>query len=172
MYEYFAQAVGFVAAAMLILSFQCKSSRKLFFVQMCANAIYVIHFLMLGAYSGCVSLFISCVRNLILSGKRPWCWWKGWPWLLIAANLAATAATWQGAFSILPCIAVVSVNFSAWSRNGKKIRMTNIFSVAPSWLIYSIYTGSVSGVITELITLGSVAVSVMRYGWKALDNTD
>lgn len=172
MYELLAQAVGFVAAAVLILSFQCKSSRKLFFLQMCSNAIYVVHFLMLGAYSGCVSLLISCVRNLVFSGSRPWCWWKGWPWLLIAANLAATAATWQGIFSLLPCVGVVTVTLAGWTRNGKKVRLANLWISSPAWLIYDAYTHSWSGVLCESLSMGSVIISVLRYGWKALDTVE
>ena len=92
--------------------------------------------------------------------------------VLTAANIAGTILTWQSVFSILPCVAVVSLNFAAWSRNGKKIRLTNIFAVSPSWLIYDVYSGSISGIITELICLGSVGISVLRYGLKALDTTE
>ena len=93
-------------------------------------------------------------------------------WLLSVGNMIGTILTWQNIFSILPCIAVISLNIAAWSRNGKIIRLTNAFAVSPPWLIYNIYTGSYSGIVTELICLGSVFISVLRYGWKALDNTD
>ena len=172
MYQFVTQAIGFLATALQVGSFQFKSSRRLIFVQLCANTAFLVHLLMLGAYSGCVNVFFSCIRNLLLNSNRPWAHKKVWMWLLTAANIAGTILTWQNLFSILPCIAVVSLNFAAWSRNGKKIRLTNIFAVSPSWLIYDIYTGSLSGIITELICLGSVAVSVLLYGWKALDNTD
>ena len=172
MYQLITQGVGFIATALQIGSFQCKSSRKLILMQLCGNTAFLIHMFMLGAYSGCISLLISVIRNFILANRRPWAYWKGWPWLLVAANLLGTAFTWDGIFSVLPCIAVVSLTVAGWSRNGKKIRIANILVASPSWLIYEIYAGSISGIITELITLGSVGVSVLRYGWKALDNTD
>lgn len=172
MYALITQAIGFLATALQVGSFQCKSSRKLIFVQLCANTAFLVHLLMLGAYSGCVNVFFSCVRNLLLNSKHPAAHKKIWMWLLTLCNIGGTILTWQNLFSILPCIAVVSLNFAAWSRNGKTIRLTNIFAVSPSWLIYDIYTGSLSGIITELICLGSVGISVLRYGWKALDNTN
>lgn len=172
MYHAITQGIGFVATALQIGSFQCKSSRKLIFMQLCANLLFLAHMLMLGAYSGCVSLFISCVRNFILSNRRPWAYWKGWPWILVLANLAGTALVWENVFSILPCIAVVAVTIASWSRNGKRIRIANLLLASPSWLIYDVYTGSYSGIVSELITLCSVWISVLRFGWKALDNTD
>lgn len=172
MYQFIAQAVGFFATALQVGSFQFKSSRKLILTQLCANATFLVHLLLLGGYSGCVNVFFSCIRNLLLNSRNPAAHKKIWMWLLTAGNLIGTALTWQNIFSIFPCIAVVSLNLAGWSRNGKKIRLANIFAVSPSWLIYDIYAGSISGVITELICLGSVGISVLRYGWKALDNTD
>jgi hypothetical protein len=172
MYQVITQAIGFVATALQIGSFQCKSSRKLIFVQLCGNTAFLIHMFMLGAYSGCVSLLISVIRNLILTSRRPWAYWKGWPWLLVTANVAGALLTWESPFSLLPCIAVVSLTIAGWSRNGKKIRIANSCVASPAWLIYEFYAGSISGIVTELFTLCSVGISILRYGWKALDTTE
>jgi len=172
MFQFVTQAIGFVATALQIGSFQCKSSRKLIIVQLCGNTAFLIHMFMLGAYSGCVNLVFSVIRYFVLSSRKPWAFWKGWPWLLVAANLLGTALTWENFFSILPCIAVVSLTIAGWSRNGKKIRIASLFVVSPAWLIYEIYTGSYSGIVTELFSICSVGISVLRYGWKALDTTE
>lgn len=169
MYQVVTQAVGFVATGLEIGSYQCKNSRKLIFVQLCANIAFLTHMLMLGAYSGCVNLFISCIRNFILSSKGQWARWKGWLWILVGANLLGTMLTWKNLFSILPCIAVIAVTCSCWTRNGRKIRLTAACCSSPCWLIYDIYTGSFSGIVTEIFVLSSVLISVLRYGWKALD---
>ena len=169
MYQVITQAIGFVATGLEIGSYQCKSSRKLIFVQMCGNIAFLIHMLMLGAYSGCINLLISCIRNYVLSSKGDWARWKGWLWILVGANLLGTILTWENLFSILPCIAVVSVTISCWTRNGKKIRIASFCCSSPSWLIYDIYTGSYSGIVAEIFVLCSVGISVIRYGWKALD---
>ena len=98
--------------------------------------------------------------------------WPGGPAGTFAANLAATAATWQGAFSILPCIGVVTVTMAGWSRNGRKVRLANLWVASPAWLIYDAYTHSWSGILCEALSMGSVIVSVLRYGWKALDTVE
>ena len=172
MYQIITHTIGFVATALQIGSFQCKSSRKLILMQLFGNTAFLIHMFMLGAYSGCVNLAISVIRFGILSCRRPWAYWKGWPWLLVTANILGTALSWENIFSIFPCIAVVSLTIASWSRNGKKIRIANLCAVSPSWLIYEFYAGSYSGIVTELFCIGSVVVSVLRYGWKALDTTE
>lgn len=172
MYHILTHAIGFVATALQIGSFQCKSSKKLIIMQLCGNTAFLIHMFMLGAYSGCVNLAISVIRYSIFACRKPWAYWKGWPWLLVSANILGTVLTWENIFSVLPCIAVVSLTVAGWSRNGKKIRLASLFAVSPAWLIYEIYAGSYSGILTELISMGSVVISVMRYGWKALDTTE
>jgi len=171
MYQIITQIVGLIAAVLLIGSFQCKSSRKLIVVQLCANTTYLVHYMMLGAYSGCVSLFLSCIRYLIFSCRRPWAYWKGWPWLLVVANLIGTLLTWQSIFSILPCIGVVSLTIAGWTRNGKKIRLANLCFSSPAWLIYSYHSGSYFGIFSELFCISSVIISILRYGWDVLDST-
>ena len=109
MYQFITQAIGFVATGLEIGSYQCKSSRKLIFVQMCGNIAFLTHMLMLGAYSGCINLLISCIRNFILSSKGEWARWKGWLWVLVGANLLGTFLTWESPFSLLPCIAVIAI---------------------------------------------------------------
>jgi len=169
MYQVITQAIGFVATGLEIGSYQCKSSRKLIFVQMCGNIAFLTHMLMLGAYSGCINLLISCIRNYVLSSKGNWARWKGWLWVLVGANLLGTFLTWESPFSLLPCIAVVAITIGCWTRNGKKIRIASFCCSSPSWLIYDIYSGSYSGIITEIFVLSSVVISIFRYGWKALD---
>ena len=167
-----AQGIGFAALALALASYQCKSSRKLFMVQLAGNFLYLLHYLLLGAYSACVNLVISCIRNLILMSKRPWSKWRGWLWLIVGANIAATALVWENWFSILPCIGVVSFTLGGWSRNGKTIRLANLCFSTPAWLLYSLYMRSYSGIISECLSIGSTIISVCRFGWKALDTVE
>lgn len=164
-----AHTAGFLSAAILIASFQCKNSHKLIVMQLVANALYVLSLLLLGAFSGCIGLIISCARNLIIASKRPWARWKGWPWLLVCLNVIGTAFTWVGPLSLLPLIGVSSLTLANWTRNGRVIRIANFAVSSPVWIVYDIFTGSWFGIAAELFCMSSVVVSVIRYGWKALD---
>ena len=93
-------------------------------------------------------------------------------WLFVSLHIIVTILTYQDLFSLFPCIGMVAITIASWTRNGKKIRITNIFVNSPSWLIYDIYTVSYSGIVCEVLTLLSVIISFFRYGVKALDQPD
>lgn len=168
-----AQIIGFVGTGLLVFSYQFKKSKKLFIVQMFSNIAYILHFFMLGAFSGSINIAIALVRNFVLiNSSKGWARNKYWLWLFISLHIIVTIFTYQDIFSLLPCIGMVAITIASWTRNGKKIRMTNIFVNSPSWLIYDIYTVSYSGIVCEVLTLLSVIISFFRHGVKALDQAD
>ncbi|MDD3226925.1 MAG: YgjV family protein [Tissierellia bacterium] len=168
-----AQIIGFIGTGLLVFSYQFKESKKLFIVQMFSNIAYILHFFMLGAFSGSINIAIALVRNFVLiNSSKGWSRNKYWLWLFISLHIIVTIFTYQDMFSLLPCIGMVAITIASWTRNGKKIRMTNIFVNSPSWLIYDIYTVSYSGIVCEVLTLLSVIISFFRHGVKALDQAD
>ncbi|MBR4401409.1 MAG: YgjV family protein [Synergistes sp.] len=170
MYRVAAQLIGFVGTALLIASYQCRKSKDLFLLQMGSNVMYIIHFIMLGALSGSVSIFLGLTRNFILySHTHRWAQWKGWLPLIIAGYVFGTYITWKDWYSILPCVGMTVMTAACWSRNGKNIRIANFAVNSPAWLVYDIHAFSISGVVTETFCLVSIIVSFFRYGWKALD---
>lgn len=170
MYYFIAQLIGFIGAGFIILSYQCKSSRKLIGMQIFAHSLYVLHYFMLGALSGAINLVISIFRNFtVYNSNKKWAQYKFWIWFYVYLHIIATILTWQNVFNIFPCIAMVAMTLAAWTKNGKKIRIINLFVCSPSWLIYNFYTVSYSGILCELFNLFSVVVSFKRYGMAVLD---
>ena len=49
------------------------------------------------------------------------------------------------------------------------IRLNRLCFASPCWIIYDILVGSVSGIACEAFSMGSVIVSLFRYGLAALD---
>ena len=176
MHELFVQALGFVATAFCIGSYQIKSSRGLMICKTLGDTIYIVHYLMLNSYSGVVTMFFCALSGLFCSfkGAARWANWKGWRWLfsslLIIACLFAWRTSFQPVASISSLISMLAVILTTWTGNGRTIRLGKLVIVGPAWLIYSISVGSWSGVINELIGMGSSAISVFRYGLKELDN--
>jgi len=170
-YYLVAQIIGFLGAAILILSYQCKDNKKLFAMQMSANAVYIIHFFMLGAFSGSINLMISFFRNLMLfCSDQKWMQSKGWMWFYIGLNILVAGLTWKDMFSIFPSVAMIAMTLVMWTKDGKKIRLACLMINSPAWLTYDIYTMSYSGILCELFSMISVIVSIKRFGLKALSN--
>ena len=167
------QAIGFVGVAFFIASYQIKSNRALFICQMIGCIIFCIQFFIMGAYTGAVSLIINIVRNLLLIKVKDWKWVgsKMTMCVILAMLLAMTAYTWDGAISLLPLVSVGATTIGYWTNNAQKIRLSQ-FIGSPCVLVYDILIRSWGGVLSESITLVSIIVSVIRFGWKNMGDPD
>lgn len=169
-----AQLIGIVGIICYIVSYQIKSNKILYVVQLCGSMMFCIQFFLLGAITGCYSLIILMARNALLTKYNEWKWvrWKGMVVIFSLFAIANTIATWAGALSILPCIGLIAGNIGMWTNNARNIRIANGFIVGPLYLIYDAIVGSWAGVANETFVLLSVLVSIKRYGWKNLGEKD
>ncbi len=66
MSDFFIQGIGFAALALFIMSYQIKSNKWLFLLQLLGPALFCIQFFMLDAISGCFSLAVNILRNALM----------------------------------------------------------------------------------------------------------
>lgn len=155
---------------LMFWSFQCRAARKLFFMQMLSFFCFIAQFLLLGAYTGAITLSIGVCRNYLLSNEgKPWADWKGWPCIIIAAYMLSCYATWESWLSLLPSAAIILSTLAGWTHNGKIIRLVGCGINSPLWIIYDFCVNSWGGVIGESISMLSIFISFYRYGMKGLD---
>ena len=173
MSELAVQAIGFIGVAFFIASYQIKSNRALFLCQMIGCIIFCVQFFILEAYTGAISLIINIIRNLLLVKRKDWKWVDRRSTMLVILALltAMTIYTWNGAISLLPFISVAVTTIGYWSNNAQKIRLSQ-FIGSPCTLLYDVLIRSWGGVLSETITLVSIIVSVIRFGWKNMGRPD
>lgn len=165
------QGIGFVAVLLFLFSFQVKSNRSLFVLQTLGCSLFGIQFLLLGAYSGCLSLLINIIRNMMLTkyNEMALVRWRGWVVLFAALAAAVAWLTWDGPLSLLPAAGTIVSTAAYWTNNAKNIRLSNLLVNSPCLLVYDAVVHSWGGVLNETIVLFSVIISIYRFGWKALD---
>lgn len=170
MQAFLIQAIGFLAVIMYLVSFQFKSNRTLVSFQLAGNLLFALQFLLLGAASGCLSLIVSCIRNILLLNRGRWGWIqrKSFAVTFCACYCLVAAITWEGALSLLALLPSLAGTLSFWSNSARIIRSANLFCACPCWLLYDIFVGSWGGVLNEVITMTSILISIYRFGWKAL----
>lgn len=173
MSEFAIQAIGFVGVAFFIASYQIKSNKALFLCQMIGCIIFCIQFFIMGAYTGAVSLVINIIRNLLLVKRKEWKWVDRRSTMLVILALLTvmTIYTWDGIISLLPFIMVAATTIGYWTNNAQKIRLSQ-FIGSPCVLLYDILIRSWGGVLNETITLASIIISVIRFGWKEMGDPD
>lgn len=164
------QLIGFGGLLAFLISYQVKTNRRLFFAQTCGIALFMLQFLLLNAVSGCLSLGVGVIRNILVYHYNDWKWvrWKGWVVIFILAFALVTWYTWNGWTSLLPFAGMSSCTIAFWTNNALNIRKANLFIASPAWIVYDVIFFSIAGILSELVTMASILVSVWRFGWKNL----
>ncbi len=169
-----AQAIGFAAVALFILSYQVKSNRTLFLFQVAGSALFCLQFFLLGAASGCFSLAVNILRGTLLMKYNDWPWvrLKGLAFALCGVYGAILLLTWAGPVSLLAFAASAVSTLGYWRNNARTIRLSNLLCASPCWLVYDVLVRSWGGVLNETVTITSILVSLFRFGWAALGDPD
>lgn len=166
------QGVGLAGTAVFFASYQCRKNRTLFQVQFLSYLLYTIHLILLGAVTGGISYLVNMLRSLCLGSKNHFLRSKTMCILICLLQLAVLAFTWSGWISILPVAANIASTIGGYTHNAKKIRIAGMFINSPLWILYDILVGSWAGILDEAISELSMIISVVRFGWKELDQTD
>ena len=170
MKEIIIQGIGFLGLLAFIVSYQIKSNRKLFLIQMVGVLLFASQFLLMGAFSGCFSLFLTAVRNILMSKYKDWQWLKHkvCPVLICLLFTVILIFTWAGPISLLAYVASVVSTIFYWTNDARKLRLANLFVCSPCWIIYDVIVGSIGGVASESLTMISIIISIYRFGFKKM----
>lgn len=166
------QLIGVAGTLLFFLSYQCRSNRNLFRVQLLSYLFYTAHLLLLGALTGGMSYMINTLRSFCLGSRWKFAHSQGMCAIICAMQLAALALTWSGWVSILPVAANIAATLGGYTHNPRKIRIAGMFVNSPLWIVYDLCVGSWAGLLDEAVTEGSMILSIVRFGWKDLDREE
>ena len=172
-----AQAIGIIATVITILSFQQKKQRGIVFFQATSSAMWCIHFIMIGAYTGGILNLVATLRNLIMT-KRDKYKWTGSPWFVVLMAVLSlgvyivsftvfnTPTTKTNLLlELLPALGIVVTTIAFREKEAKKVRLLSIMN-SPLWLVYNAFNHSIGGVITETFCLISIGIGYLRHDRK------
>lgn len=166
--ELTAQIIGILGTCAAFISFQLKENKKFFIMQAASGLMFALNFLLLGAPTGCVLNLINIYRGAVMAGGKKL---HKIPFLISiqAIYIIATVFTYTNIFSFIALIAQLIGTFAMWSQNGKTIRFLQLFCVSPLWLIHNIFVFSIGGIFCEVFNIGSIIISLIRFGAKGFD---
>lgn len=163
-----AEIIGIFGFTATIISFQCKSRKRLLLLQLLSTTCWTLHYALLGAWSGSLLNVVGMARCIVFSGRGDdtrmgrVADWPGWIPVFIVLSAVSTAVTWTGWICILPFIGMILTTFALRAKTSRTIRMLNLPN-DPLWLIYNAISGSVSGVITEVCIICSILIGMLRH---------
>lgn len=162
------QLIGFVAAALLLLSFQQRTHKRIVAIQACSGFLFALQYLLLGAYEGMIGNIVGFTRSIAYSfrGNSKAVDHIACP--IIFAILAGLGgiATYASPASLLPMTAMIITSFVNWSPKTQQLRALNMPTSA-MWLVYNTICSSYSGIVTEVLNLISITIGLLRFRKKS-----
>ncbi len=166
--EIIGQAFGIIGLVIFVLSFQCKDSKKLVFVQGIGGFMFFMNFLLINAYGAALFNLTILIRGLLYLKKGSGIWKPLFVEVLFTVAYAySLTLIWgdilQIVLTTLPYISLLIMSALMWKDNGKHIRICQIAALSPSWLIHNFINFTPGGILTEMLNVASAIVSLVRF---------
>ena len=157
------QIMGWLAALITFLSYQCKEHKKLLVVQTLSTLSICISYLLLGAWSGMLLNIVCILRNFIIYRKDIKIFsYSFWPYVLAALMGVMGALSWQGPMSLLVIVALAANTLFLYFPNVQNLRKSIVIT-STMVLIYNAYFSVWGGVFNEAIAISSSIIGIYRY---------
>ena len=174
--EIIAQAIGLLAMAFNILSYQQKTRNRAIAFQLCGGALFAVNFFLLGAIVGSILNVIAAIRAIVFLNKEKLkadhpAWLVGFTATYILSYVLTFTAFGKEptAFNLivefLPVIGMTATTISFRLSDAKAIRKYGLIS-SPSWLIYNIANFAIGAICCEVLSLISIVIGMIRLDRK------
>jgi hypothetical protein len=170
--QVFAQSIGFLAFVFIVLSFQNNKRSLILIFLVIAQASFVVHFALLGAWTAVAMNAISVTRTYIFYQRdsKNWANTKIWFYLFLALFWIIGVIVWEGYYSLFPILAMTAETVGLWMKETRYIRLINLIP-RPLWFVYTLIVGSYAGMVTEVFVFCSIVVGILRFDvFKSREN--
>lgn len=162
------QIIGLAAVGLYLLSYQLKKRKQIVWVTCISNALYVLQYLLLGAFSGAVMDFLSTVSSFLAAKKndnpfKRYTKWLALSNMLIIATVGLATAFFQKEWiELLPIAGALFQTGGLWFDDEQTIRWLGLCS-APFWLIYNFISQAYGASLGSVCAIISIIISLARY---------
>lgn len=158
------QGVGILAMIASVMSFQMRTHKSIMIVQIITAILFSVHFGLLGGETACVLNAVAVVRNVIFlhQNDNRFCAWRGWTVIFCGVMALFGALSWEGRISIIFIVSMIFNTVSLSMSDPQSVRRVILIS-SPLSLVYNILTGSIGGIINEILAECSAIVGLIRY---------
>lgn len=153
---------GVLGIITTVVIYQQKDNRKMLLWKLMTDLSWMIHYLLLGANSVAVVVFIAILRSIILlCRKHRWAQSKVWLWIFLGSSLFLSILAWKDWTSLLTTVSSLVCIVVFWIGIPKITRIVSI-PVALMFLINVSINGSLWGTLCESFLLISAVVGFIR----------
>ena len=165
------QVIGLTAVGLYLLSYQLKKRGQIVWATCISNVLYVLQYILLGAFAGAIMDALSAVGSFF-AGKKHSPLLKPYIKLIAAANLTVIAVAGiviavvqKDPIELLAIAGALFQTGGLWCENEQTIRKLGLCS-APFWLIYNFASQAYGAALGSVLAIISVVTAMIRYREK------
>ncbi len=159
-----AELAGVSATVISFFIFQQKKREKILIFKAICDVLWILHFLLLQAYSGMALSTIACLRGIVFyrigtapGSKKP----MPLLFLFLLLNTVGIGLMWSGPWSVCSLISGWIATVAYWQTDPNKFKLLSL-AVCATQLTYAVGIGSRASLLNELITLTSIGLFFFR----------
>ena len=168
-----AQIIGVFAVITFLLSYQQKKRKNIIVWNATSRILYILQYLILGAYEGVVLDILGTVSSVAAQKKDSKIIKKNLIFFIIGINLLIITAglfLYENIFSLFPIVGVVLHTSAFWITEEKIIRRVS-FIGSPFWLVYNLASLAYGSAIGDILSMISIGTAIYRYDIRGKANS-
>lgn len=158
------QILALLSFIISLIAFHRDKKEKILSNMILSNILNLIHYLLLGAFSGVLTKIIAILRDYIIINKKNKKILNSKYTLIILIVLYIFAAifSYNNIYSLFPIIAALIYIVSIWNGNALRTKKTAFFCEF-LWLGYNIFVFSIVGIFSKIIAIISTYIAIKNY---------
>ena len=162
------QIFGVLAVLAFLLSFQFRIRRNIIAVNLTSRILYILQYILLGAYAGAVLDFSGFILSFFARYKEKEFVLKHFKVIItgiIVLLVSIGLCFYENIFSIFAILGIVLEIIALWLTNEKNIRILSFFS-APFWLVYNFASKAYGSAVGSVLVMISIGIAMARLDFK------
>lgn len=157
------QLFGFGAFLISLTAYHKDKKKKILSTMIFSNLLNFMHYLLLGATSGCITKVIAIIRDIFVIEKKkyPLLNKKVFLYLFVFIYVLSAILTYQNLSFILPLCAALIYLVAIWYGEELRIKQMAFFTQI-IWLFYHISITSIVGMIASMLSILSTYIAYQK----------
>lgn len=154
------QTCEMIALFMDLIAYHFKTKKKILIISNIGCFFNILHYLLLGAYSGCTAKSITFIRNafIVKKEKNKKLNNKLFFMLFTLLYIVFCILTYNGLYSVIPTIIAILYLICIWNGNELQVKRAS-FICSFLWIIYNIFIMSYAGIFTNTVLAISTGIA-------------
>ena len=163
-----ATVVGVLAVATFLLSYQQKKRRNIIIWNVASRCLYVVQYLLLGAYSGAILDVLGAGVSIVAAKKEHPRLVKHIRLIVVLCSLGIVVAglmLYRSPMDLLPIAGVLLHTGAFWLRDERIIRRISLLG-SPFWFAYNVISRAYGSAVGDVLTMASIVIAMVKYRKK------